>query len=104
MNNTDVKLSWNQLKVLFSAYNDFNIDDCIEKPRKPLHAVVVFKSSNWPEHDYPLESRSYHCTSDNNCFRQYCFSDSCYCEAMDGSDPRVNIARYDWEIEYCYIL
>ena len=42
-----------------------------------LTGVIVFKSSNWPDQDYSLESRSYQVSNQSN--------------------------YYSWEIEYCYL-
>ncbi len=45
--NKDVKLTWNQLRELFMAYNDIRTDtNNAPGNKEPLHAVVVFKSSN----------------------------------------------------------
>lgn len=103
--NKDVKLTWNQLRELFMAYNDIRTDtNNAPGNKEPLHAVVVFKSSNWPTVQYSLESRSYHCTSANKCFYSRAAGYSCYANSLDGDDPRVDITKYDWEIDYCYLL
>jgi hypothetical protein len=103
--NKDVKLTWNQLRELFMAYNNIRTDTGNTPGKKePLHAVVVFKSSNWPDGVYDLESRSYHCTSNNKCFYDYCSGYSCFAESLAGDDPYVDITKYDWEIDYCYLL
>lgn len=100
--NKDIKLTWNQLRDLFMAWNKISSVQGAPGLKEPLHAVVVFKESNWPDVQYSLEARSYHITSDNKAFRE---SLSCayYGEALDGSDPRVALHRYDWEIDYCYL-
>lgn len=103
-NNKEVRLTWNQLRKLFMAYNSIK-DDTNNAPlsKEPLHAVIVFKPSNWAGKYCALESISYHCQSDNNCFYEWSISRSCYCDALDGSDPHVDISKYNWEIDYCYL-
>lgn len=101
-----VKLSWEQLRLLFMKYNDMKTydDDGNREKKEPLHAVVVFKSSNWPDENYSLESRSYRISSDSKCFYSYMGGNSCRAASLDGSDPCVDITKYDWDIDYCYLL
>ena len=71
---------------------------------KPLYAVAVFSADNWPDKDYPLESRSYKFSCDNKAFHSYCGGYSCFASSLDGSDPRVDLTKYDWKVDYCYLL
>ena len=102
--NKDVKMTWAQLRRLFWTYNDIPAEDVFAEDRQPLHAVVVFKASNWPDKAYSLEARSYRFTSDNNCFKSYLLSQSCYADSLDGTDVHVNLSKYEWSIDYCYLL
>lgn len=100
------KLTWKQLVRLFTAYNDVksrtnNVALCKDSK---LHAVVVFKASNWPDDDCPLDRRSYHCTSNNTCFHSDRYGKKCYASAIDGSDSHVDISKQGWEIDYCYLI
>ena len=99
------KLTWGQLETLFTMYNETKarMDAVISQDDK-LHAVVVFKASNWPDNEYSLDSRSYHITSNNKAFRSYCAGRSCYASALDGSDSHVDLLKYDWEVDYCYLI
>lgn len=106
--NKNVKLTWEQLVAIFMLYNSFknNTEGKFngDNEKKPLHGVVVFKSSNWPDKNYSLESRSYQCTSNNKVFKDWCIGSSCFCSSLDGTDLHVDIVKYDWEVDYCYLL
>lgn len=104
MTNKNVKLTWGQFRDLFMAYNDIRTDTNNAPGTKPaLYGVVVFKSSNWPDKNYALDSRSYLVDSKQNAFDKNMFSNSCFAKSLDGSDPYVNLAWYDWEVDYCYL-
>lgn len=98
-----IKLTWKQVRHMFLAFNDLKTINGPLDMSEILEAVVVFKPSNWPGQSYSLESRSYKCNSENKCFKSYCIGRSCYAASLDGSDPRCDIAKYDWEIDYCYL-
>lgn len=75
---------------------------------KPIQAVIVFKSSNWPGKDYSLEARSYAVSSENKYFNADMIGNSLYGSALDGSDPCVRLDWYmndskPWAVDYCYI-
>ncbi len=105
MSKNKKKLTWNQLVQMFTMFNDIKArtEPALCKDSK-LHAVIVFKASNWPDDDCPLDRRSYHCTSNNSCFHSDRYGKKCYASALDGSDYHVNIAPLGWEIEYCYVI
>lgn len=98
------KLTWNELRSFLLQYNEIHNKAGYLGLIKPLKAVAVFSSNNWPEANYPLEARSYMFSSDNKIFHNNMVGHSCYAESLDGSDPRVDIMKYNWEIEYCYLL
>lgn len=98
------KLTWDELRDLLLQYNDIHNQAGYLGYMKPLEAVIVFSSNNWPDENYSLEARSYRCSSDNKAFRRSMSGYSCYAASLDGSDPRVDITKYDWEVEYCYLL
>ena len=60
---------------------------------KPVSACIVFADSNWPDHHYPLRSRTYEVSSDNKAFRSSCCSTSLFGSCLDGTDQMV---RLDW--------
>lgn len=101
--NKDIKLTWEQLRELFMTWNKIPGQDGHPGLKEPLHAVAVFSSENWPDDKYSLESRSYRFTSDNKVFKDN-YGCSCYAGSLDGSDPWVDIMKYDWKIDYCYLL
>lgn len=94
------KLTFDQLVEKMYQHN--------ETPNaKPIQAVIVFKSSNWPDKDYSLEARSYAVSSENKYFKD-CIGNSLYGSALDGSDPCVRLDWYmndsrPWAVDYCYI-
>lgn len=53
---------------------------------KPVSACIVFADSNWPDHHYPLRSRTYEVSSDNKAFRSSCCSTSLFGSCLDGTD------------------
>lgn len=70
-----------------------------------LVGVVVFKSENWPEKNYSLESRSYKFVSDNKYFVSGLGGTSIFADSLDGTDRGVRLDCYirEWKIDYCYI-
>lgn len=102
--NKNVKLTWEQLRNLFLEYNYYN--ETTQNPainKEPLVGVVVFKASNWPDDGYTLKQRSYRCSSDNKIFHSMLYGNSCFADCLDGSEKHINIAKYDWEVDYCYL-
>jgi hypothetical protein len=75
-----------------------------------IHGVIVFKSENWPDNDYSLESRSYVVSSDNKAFIPGMGGYSIFGSSLDGSDRGVRLEQYmeyeygDWKVDYCYLL
>jgi hypothetical protein len=81
-------------------------------PSKPLTAVIVFKPESWPDHLYPLASRSYRVSSDNKAFQPHMGGYSIYADSLDGSDLGVRLERYmkeeqggsaGWIVDFCYM-
>lgn len=71
-----------------------------------LVGVVVFKSENWPDKDYSLESRSYKFVSDNKAFIPGMCSSSLFADSLDKSDLGVRLDHVmgNWTEDYCYII
>jgi hypothetical protein len=84
-------------------YGVFREHNRVEGINNPIYGVVVFKESNFDK-EYPIESRSYIVSSENNAFIDGRISNSIYGSSLDGSDPFVRLDRYDWEAEYCYLV
>ena len=68
-----------------------------------LTGVIVFKSSNWPDKDYSLESRSYRVSNQSNYYNHNKISHALWGHSLDGSDPMCRLDFYYWETDYCYI-
>lgn len=98
------KLTWKQLRDLLMQYNEIHNEVGYLYTFKPLYAVAVFSADNWPDKDYSLESRSYKFSCDNKAFHSHCGGYSCFASSLDGSDPRVDLTKYNWKVDYCYLL
>ena len=78
---------------------------------KPVSACIVFAESNWPDHQYPLCSRTYEVSSDNKAFRSSCCSTSLFGSCLDGTDQMVRLDWYmkdfgnkgGWVVDHCYL-
>ena len=70
-------------------------------------AVIVFDNSSFTR-EYPLESRSYKVSSNNNYFDSSKISKSLFGTSLDNVDVNIRLDLYMWEqnwkVEYCYIL
>lgn len=77
--------------------NNENYEDAI-------HGVIVFKASNWPDHDFSERSRSYEVSSCNRCFQSGKIANSMFGNCLDGTDQGVRLDWYNWEVDYCYML
>ena len=103
------KITYGELKKAFRDFNDTN-DITTKGTGKAITGVIVFKSENWPDKDYSLESRSYKVSSDNKAFISGQGGYSIYASSLDGSDPCVRLEQYleyeygDWKVDYCYLL
>lgn len=69
-----------------------------------LTGVIVFKSSNWPDQNYSLESRSYRVSNQSNYYNPDKISNALWGRSLDGSDPMCRLDYYSWETEYCYLI
>lgn len=107
------KLTYGELRSILYAHNNDNSIQSKGADRKPIYGVIVFKSENWPDKDYSLESRSYRVSSDNKAFIAGMGGYSIFASSLDGSDPCVRLERYmaaehggesGWEVDYCYLL
>lgn len=68
-----------------------------------MEGVIVYSEDNFNA-AYTLDARSYKITSDNNAFDTSKTGSSLFGDSLDGSDKRVRLDQYDWDIEYCYII
>ena len=95
------KISLAELEKIFGEHNqiyDRNMD------KNPLHAVIVYKASNFPGHDYPVESLSYETYSNSWGWDWSKMGHARYGYCLDGTDPGVRLDWYDWDVDYCYLL
>ena len=77
---------------------------------RAIQAVIVFKSSNWPDRNFTLEQRSYLVRSDEKYFIPSIIGNSLYSNCLDGIDRGVRLDLYmfnndphNWIVDYCYI-
>lgn len=91
------KISWKELDNFLSENHD-------------REGVIVFKNGPYWKQEYPLESRSYRVSGNDNHFHSGKISNSIYGFCLDGSeDCRLDWVIYAlpeerWDIDYCYIL
>lgn len=106
------KLTYGELRSILYAHNNDNDIQSKGSDKKPIYGIIVFKSENWPDKDYSLESRSYRVSSDNKAFIAGMGGYSIYGSAIDGSDPCVRLecymaeergGEYGWKVDYCYL-
>ena len=98
------KLTYPELRDLFVERNKTRL-------AKPVSACIVFAESNWPDHHYPLRSRTYEVSSDNKAFRSSCCSTSLFGSCLDGTDQMVRLDWYmkdfgnkgGWVVDHCYL-
>lgn len=103
------KLTYPELRSILYGHNEQMKIGVKGIDKKPIYGVIVFKSENWPDKDYSIESRSYRVSSDNKAFIPGMGGYSIFASALDGSDPYVRLERYmeyeygDWKVDYCYL-
>lgn len=106
------KLTYAELRSILCSHNSNNDIQSKGADKKPICGVIVFKSENWPDKDYSLESRSYRVSSDNKAFIPNMGGYSIFASSLDGSDPCVRLEAYmkaerggenGWEVDYCYL-
>lgn len=97
-------MTYPELRNLFIEHNKEHLGETVT-------AYIVFSESNWPDCNYPLQSRTYEVRSDNKAFRSSCCSTSLFGSCMDGSDQDVRLDWYmedfvnkdGWVVDYCYL-
>lgn len=98
-------ITFSQLCSIFYKHNeDANITSQFDD-KNALMGVVVFKSENWPDKNFSLESRSYRFSSDNKFFISGMGGNSIFAYNLDNSDRGIRLDWYlpEWKIDYCYI-
>ena len=93
------KITFSEMAEAFRKFNEKHTDD-----DKYITGVIVYKSENWPNQNYSLESRSYGVSSDCKRFKPDMGGNSMYGGNLDGTDQCVRLDWYDWEIDYCYLI
>lgn len=98
------KLTFAQLREKINSHNrSFNVKQQYSD-KYPLTCVIVFKSENWPDKDYSLESRSYEFRSDEKYFLPTMLGTSIFAHSLDDKDHcRLDWYLDEWKIDYCYI-
>ena len=98
------KISFKELLDKFYQHNiDNNVTSQFDDPN-PLYGVVVFRSDNWPDKDFSLESRSYKFRSDNKYFISGMGGNSIFSRNLSKDDDiRLDWYLGSWKIDYCYI-
>lgn len=99
------KMTFAEVCSAFYAHNEGRNLSQFSDPNS-LTAVVVFKSSNWPNNNYTEAERSYKFSSDNKYFISGMGGNSIFGYCFDGIDMGVRLDHYVrvWEIDYCYIM
>lgn len=88
------RITFSEFAKVFAKANEDNTK---------MFGVVVYSSSNWPNKDYSLESRSYATYSDQ---WGWDYSKMGHCRigyALDGTDS-CRMDWYDWKVDYCYLI
>ena len=98
------KLTTTQLFEKFAEHNEkYNVRSQFDD-KNHLVGVIVFKSDNWPDKNFSLESRSYAFTSDNKFFIPGMGGNSIFARNLDGTDNiRLDWYLGQWRVDYCYI-
>ena len=103
-------LTFGELCDIFHKHNQENNITRQWEDKKAIRAVIVFKSSNWPDKEYTLEQRSYLIRSDEKYFIPEMGGNSIFSNCLDGIDQGVRLDWYmfnnhphNWAVEYCYI-
>lgn len=103
-------LTFEELCYLFLRHNQENNITQQWSDQKAIKAVIVFKSSNWPDRNYTLEQRSYLIQSDEKYFIPEMGGNSIFANCLDCTDQVVRLDWYmfdngnhNWVIDYCYI-
>lgn len=99
------KMTFDEICERFAHHNlSHNVTSQFDDDER-LTAVVVFKSENWPDKDYSLESRSYRFTSDNKYFISGMGGNSIFANSLDKSDTGIRLDWYlqEWDVDYCYM-
>lgn len=91
-----------KLRLSKATFNELMFE--AQKQGITLTGVIVFKSSNWPDQDYSLESRSYQVSNQCNYYDPTKISRALWGHSLDGSDPECRLDYYSWETEYCYLI
>lgn len=101
------KMTFEQVYERFVKHNEKNgvESQFSDSSSNRLFGVVVFKSENWPDSNYSLESRSYRFASDNKFFVSGLGGNSIFADCLDKTDAGVRLDYYlnNWKIDYCYI-
>jgi len=104
-------ITYGELRKVLCKHNEkieFKGED-----KRPLKAVIVFRSDNWPDRDYSLQSRSYELTSDNKAFIPGMGGYSIFAASLEENSGLIRLERvmYDehggedgWRVDYCYLL
>ena len=103
-------LTFGELCELFYKHKRENNNTRQWEDKKVIRAVIVFKSSNWPDKEYTLEQRSYLIRSDENYFISEMGGNSLFANCLDGIDQGLRLDWYmfnnhphNWVVDYCYI-
>lgn len=75
-----------------------------EDYRDSIYGVIVYKASNWPDHNFTEKERSYRVSSCNRCFQDGKIANSMFGDCLDDTDLGVRLDWYNWEVDYCYML
>lgn len=106
---TTTHITYPQMARAFCEWNRSNGITSKGSDKKALQGVVVFASSNWPDMDYSLESRSYLVSSNNKAYIPGMGGYSIFATNLDHTDT-CRLETYIeeeggfWKVDYCYLL
>lgn len=87
----DKKFKYKQFVNIMREYN-------VSKPKDALEGVIVYSNDNFSK-EYSELSRSYIVTSDSPYFNN---GNELIGDCLDKSEYDVDLAVYDWTVDYCY--
>jgi len=90
------RLTYGEFHTLMCQWNREHNED---KPEK--FGVIVYAQSNFST-EYSEKSRSYRVDNANRVFQRNKISRQLTGDCLDGTDPRVRLDYYNWDVEFCY--
>ena len=94
------KITLSKLHEIMTTYNRRFPD---KEDTTSITGIIVFNQSNWPNHPFTEEQRSYRVSNANRQFQDGKISNSLFGDCLDGKDLGVRLDWYNWSVEFCYM-